>query len=185
MDKRGELKRLSSEINNCRRCQLFENATQAVAGEGNQKARVFFLGEAPGKNEDLLGRPFVGRAGKFLDELLRSINLPRKKVFITGAVKHRPPKNRMPRRSEILACRPWLDKQLEIINPKIIVCLGKVGLAKFFPKATISKIHGRGFLNSGKIVFATYHPAAGLRSTRVRKILFEDFKKLKKLLTKN
>lgn len=177
------MENLHFRIENCHRCPLYKTAINAVPGEGNSKTQIMFIGEAPGRNEDETGRPFVGRAGKLLDQLLLSVNMDRKTVFITSVIKHRPPKNRQPKTPEIQACKFWLKEQLSIIKPKIIITLGRFGLEYFLPKEKISKVHGtiRKTLVDGRKMhlFPLYHPAAGLRSTRSKKTLFEDFKKLK------
>lgn len=169
-------------IASCRRCSLYQKATQAVPGEGDLEAKVMFLGEGPGFWEDKQGRPFVGQAGKLLDELLQSIKLERQEVFITNVLKHRPPNNRDPQPSEIEACRPWLDKQIEIIQPKIIVTLGRFSLAKFLPGEFISRIHGQpkfvNFEGRRLMVIPLYHPAAALRSDKIMGELKADFQKI-------
>ncbi|MCX6724829.1 MAG: uracil-DNA glycosylase, partial [Candidatus Shapirobacteria bacterium] len=128
-----QLAEIAEEINHCTRCSLYQKATQAVPGEGNPQSEVMFIGEGPGFWEDKEGRPFVGQAGKLLNKLLELIKLPRKEVFIGNVVKHRPPENRDPLPQEIEACAPFLDQQIKIINPKIIVTLGRFSLSKFLP----------------------------------------------------
>ncbi|MBI4990964.1 uracil-DNA glycosylase [Candidatus Gottesmanbacteria bacterium] len=181
------LEELHKKINNCRKCPLYKTAKHAVPGEGNPKTKIVFVGEAPGRVEDETGRPFVGRAGKLLNELLDSIGLKRESVFITSVVKHRPPKNRQPKSPEIKRCSFWLKHQLSIIKPELIVTLGRFGMEYFLPKEKISQIHGtikKTLVNERFIsVFPVYHPAAGLRSTRNKKRLFEDFQKLKKTIS--
>ena len=191
-----KLKELEKQISSCQRCPLYRNATRAVPGEGNPEAKIMFVGEGPGFWEDKKGRPFVGQAGKLLDELLSAtggsasggqlINLSRKNIFITNLIKHRPPGNRDPLPDEIKACSIWLDKQIEIINPKIIVTLGRFSMAKFIPEGKISSVHGKKFVIEFKerrtIVIPMYHPAAGLRSGEILKALKEDFQKLKQSL---
>jgi uracil-DNA glycosylase family 4 len=175
-----ELININKKINDCKRCPLYKLAKNAVPGEGNSKAKIMFVGEAPGRIEDETGRPFVGRAGKLLDQLLESINIKRQSVFITSVAKHRPPKNRQPKSSEIKACSFWLNKQLSIIKPKLIVTLGRFGMEYFLPDKKISLIHGTMVKDKeGRLIFPVYHPAAGLRSTRNKQKLFDDFKKLK------
>ena len=173
--------------------EAYKTATQAVPGEGNPDAKIMFVGEGPGFWEDKKGRPFVGQAGKLLDKLLSAkggsasggqlINLSRKNIFITNMVKHRPPGNRDPLPDEIKACSLWIDKQIEIINPKIIVTLGRFSMAKFIPEGKISHIHGKKFVIEFKgrrtIVIPMFHPAAGLRSGEILKALKEDFLNLK------
>jgi DNA polymerase len=182
------LSELNKKIKLCRKCTLFRQAHFSVPGEGNPKAKIMFIGEAPGRKEDELGRPFVGRAGRLLTELLSSIKLKREDVFITSVIKHRPPKNRQPRPSEIRACSQYLKLQLDIIKPKFIVPLGRFGMEYFLPKEKISKIHGT-MIKTGDVktlrIFPVYHPAAGLRSTRNKNKLFMDFKKLQKIINKN
>lgn len=180
------LEDLHKQIHNCHRCPLNKSANNAVPGEGDPNTKIMFVGEAPGRNEDETGRPFVGRAGKLLDQLLASINIPRQSVFITSVVKHRPPKNRQPKPSEVRSCQFWLDHQLKIIKPKLICTLGRFGLEYFLPKGKISLIHGT-IVETTKnnikyMIFPLYHPAAGLRSTRNKNKLFEDFKKLHKVI---
>ncbi len=153
-----------------------------MPGEGSPEAEIMFIGEAPGVVEDKLGRPFVGPAGKFLDELLASIGLKRDEVFIANMIKCRPPGNRDPQEDEIDACKPWLDQQLALINPKIIVPLGRYAMYKFLPTAVISKEHGKIYERGGKVYFVMYHPAVALYKGSMRAILLEDFKNLRKFL---
>jgi len=181
-----KLKEIVSKVAVCQRCSLYKTATQAVPGEGNPNAEIMFIGEAPGFYEDQQGRPFVGQAGKLLDELIQSIELLREDVFIGNVIKHRPPNNRDPLPQEIQACEAWLDQQLEILQPKIIVTLGRFSMTKFLPGEYISKIHGQArsidFSNRKIIVIPMYHPAAALRSTGVMGQIREDFKKIPRFL---
>lgn len=185
-EKKEELKKISQKVGECQRCPLYKRANRAVPGEGDPDARVFFIGEAPGYYEDQQGIPFCGAAGKLLDRLLQSIELDRERVFIGNMVKHRPPGNRDPLPEEIEACRPWLDQQIKIINPQVIVTLGRFSMAKFLPNAKISRIHGQsreiGFHGKKIILLPMYHPAAGLRRGEILEDLEEDFKKLKEIL---
>lgn len=176
------LEELHTICRKCTKCRLRAGATQVVPGEGDPHSKIMFIGEAPGKVEDRLGRPFVGPAGKFLDELLESIGLGRKSVFIANMVKCRPPENRDPQEDEMETCRQWLDKQIEIINPKVFVPLGRYALAKFLPTAVISKEHGKLYSRAGKVYFLMYHPAVVLYKGSMRAVLLEDFKKLKAFL---
>ncbi len=163
---------------------LFKNVKNIVPGEGSSNADIMFIGEAPGAMEDKLGRPFVGRAGKFLDELLKSIGLERNDVFITNVVKCRPPNNRDPSDEEKKAFKPWLKAQIEFINPKVFVPLGRHALGNFLPNVTIGKVHGQIF-KSGKndrAVFAMYHPAVALYNGSYRNILLNDMQNLKSFL---
>ena len=176
------LSELNQQIALCRKCDIARLRTKVVPGEGAEDAAIMFIGEAPGWHEDQQGRPFVGQAGQFLDRLLASINLKREQVFITNVIKTRPPDNRDPLPTEIQNCRPWLDRQIEIIKPKMIVTLGRYSMAKFFPGKTISKVHGTAHKQDGVIYFAMYHPAAALHQQSLRKDIEADMLKIPKLL---
>jgi uracil-DNA glycosylase len=178
----ANLEALAKEICQCQRCGLYKNATCAVPGEGNPHAEIMFIGEGPGFNEDQTGRPFCGAAGNFLTQLITSVGLKREDVYITNIVKHRPPGNRDPLPDEIEACKPWLDWQLEIIKPKVIVTLGRYSMARFFPGATISRIHGQSQKCGDYTCFAMYHPAAALHQGNLRVTLEADMLKLPKIL---
>jgi len=185
-EKNKELEKIARQVSNCKKCSLYKNATKPVPGEGNPQAEVMFIGEAPGYWEDQQGRPFVGQAGKLLNELLQLIKLPRESVFIANVIKHRPPGNRDPLPEEIEACKEFLDAQIKIIDPKIIVTLGRFSLNKFLPGEFISKIHGQArfveFAGRKRIVIPMYHPAAALRNERIMKELKFDFQKIQKFL---
>lgn len=159
-------------------------ATNTVPGEGSVDAEILFVGEAPGQKEDELGRPFVGAAGKLLDQLIESIGLNRSEIFIANLIKHRPPANRDPLPQEIAAYTPYLDEQLAIIQPKIIVTLGRYSMQYFLGEGqTISKIHGQPKRNKkGQVIMPMYHPAAALYSGNLRPVLFADFAKLPKVV---
>lgn len=172
------LQRVHELVMVCPKCALSKSRTKAVPGEGPEDARVMFIGEGPGWHEDRQGRPFVGPAGQFLEQMLNSINLPRPQVFITNIVKCRPPGNRDPRPEEIEACAPYLDKQIQLINPRVIVTLGRYSMGRFFPGRTISQIHGTARREDGLIYVAMYHPAAALHQQKLRQTLEDDFKKL-------
>lgn len=176
------LETIASEIKTCTLCALSQNRTQAVPGAGNPDADIMFIGEAPGFYEDKNGLPFVGASGRYLDELLRMINLQRADVFITNIVRCRPPRNRDPLRSEIQACRPYLDRQIEVINPKIIATLGRFSMAQFFENAKISQIHGQPLSKAGRIYYPLYHPAAVLRSPALKVVMEEDFKRMQDII---
>lgn len=176
------LDKLYEEIANCEKCSLHKCRTKAVPGEGPSDADIMFIGEAPGYHEDQKGRPFVGHAGKFLDHLLSLINLDRSKVYITNVVKGRPTGNRDPLPDEMAACRPWLNRQIEIIKPKMIVTLGRYSMAMYFPGKTIGKIHGKAMEKDGVIYFPMYHPAAALHQYALRKTIEEDMKLIPQLL---
>ncbi|MBE3557603.1 MAG: uracil-DNA glycosylase [Ktedonobacteraceae bacterium] len=172
------LKEVAAEVSTCAKCNLCKNRSRAVPGEGSPHARILFIGEGPGFHEDRQGRPFVGPAGQFLDELLASINLKRSDVFITNVVKCRPPNNRDPLPEEIAACNEYLDRQIAAIKPRVIVTLGRYSMAKFFGSEKISTIHGRARKKDGYICIAMYHPAAGLHQANLKDTIREDFKKI-------
>jgi DNA polymerase len=166
---------------------LRTGATQLVFGEGNPEAQVYFLGEAPGYYEDREGRPFVGQAGKLLDQLIESIGFSRSEVYISNVVRFRPPANRDPEPDEIAAFAPYVDEEIKIINPRIIVTLGRFSMAKFLPDVRISSVHGKVYKvdwNGGKqVVVPMYHPAAALRSTAILTAIKGDFAIIKKALS--
>ncbi len=178
----SELTELCREITVCQRCVLAQGRTKAVPGEGPEEADLMFIGEAPGFHEDRQGRPFVGAAGQFLEQLLASIDLKREDVYICNVIKCRPPKNRDPRPEEIEACRPFLDRQIELIKPKMIVTLGRFSMARYFPKATISRIHGQPKRVGDMIYYPMFHPAAALHQPRYRRGIEQDMLKIPKLL---
>ena len=172
------LREVAAEVSTCSKCNLCKSRTKAVPGEGNPHARILFIGEGPGFHEDKQGRPFVGPAGQFLDELLQSINLKRADVFITNVVKCRPPNNRDPLPEEISACNDYLDRQIAALKPEVIVTLGRYSMAKFFSGEKISAIHGRARKKDGYICIAMYHPAAGLHQASLKDVIRQDFKKI-------
>ena len=176
------LTELNEEITRCHLCEIANTRTNVVPGEGVEDADILFIGEGPGWHEDQQGRPFVGPAGKYLDDLLASINLSRSQVFIANVIKCRPPGNRDPFPTEINNCNQWLDRQIEIIRPKIIVTLGRYSMAKFFPGKTISKIHGTAQKWNDIVCFAMYHPAATLHQQSLRRTIEEDMRKIPSLL---
>src|SRR2546423_6483149 len=169
---------VAAEVSICTKCDLSKGGAKAVPGEGNPHARIMFIGEGPGFHEDRQGRPFVGPAGQFLEELLASINLKRADVFITNVVKCRPPENRDPLPAEIDACNDYLDRQIAAIRPLVIVTLGRHSMAKFFSGEKISAIHGRARKKDGYICIPMFHPAAALRTESYKVMLREDFKKI-------
>jgi DNA polymerase len=181
-NKKERLEQLEATIKACRKCRLCETATNAVPGEGNFNAELVFVGEAPGAQEDLTGRPFVGRAGKLLDKMLEQIGMHRSDVWIGNIVKHRPPENRDPLPDEVTACSPYLAMQLEIIKPKLVVTLGRYALYHFYADGKITRDHGN-IINVGNYnVYPVYHPAAALRNPAFAKALVEDFKQIPNLL---
>lgn len=184
-DKKAKLEKLHEEWER-KKLPLREGAHYMVWGQGNLNADVYMLGEAPGKFEDLQGNPFVGQAGRLLDKLLESINLKRENVFISNLVRFRPPQNRDPRPDEIAAFEESVDEEIKIINPKIILTLGRFSLNKFLPNAKISQVHGKPhkikWQGKDFILIPMYHPAAGLRRFEIRKQLEKDFQVIKKML---
>ncbi len=178
----SELKALAAEVARCTRCLLHQGRTKAVPGEGPENADIMFIGEAPGFHEDQQGRPFVGAAGKFLDELLNSIDLKRKDVFIANVIKCRPPGNRDPLPEEVEGCKPFLDRQIELIQPKLIVTLGRFSMARAFPKARISRIHGQARKIGGVVYYPMYHPAAALHQPSLRRTVEEDMRRIPELI---
>ncbi len=172
------LEEVRKQCSECMKCRLRKGAKQPVFGEGSLHSQIMFIGEAPGAVEDKLGRPFVGPAGKLLDELLASIGLKRDDVFITNTVKCRPPENRDPMPDETAKCKPCLDAQIELIKPKVFVPLGRFALHYFMPDAVISQEHGKLYERGGKVYFLMYHPAAALHNGGLRPTLFEDIKVL-------
>jgi uracil-DNA glycosylase family 4 len=169
-------------IEHCQDCELSKRRTRAVPGEGPEKANILFIGEAPGWHEDQQGRPFVGPAGQFLEQLLASIGLKREQVYIANVIKCRPPGNRDPLPGEIQACGKWLNQQIELIKPRMIVTLGRYSMARYFPNESISKIHGKAKKHDNVIYFAMYHPAAALHQGNLRKVIEEDMLKIPQLL---
>jgi DNA polymerase len=197
--KQEQLDELNEKMLACSKCVLRPSRPgeaeadgtchQVVPGEGSVEAEIMFIGEGPGKKEDELGRPFVGAAGKFLNEMLGYINLKREDVYIANVVKCRPPENRDPLPEEAQACWPWLLEQIKLIQPKLIVTLGRHSMERFFTEQKISQIHGKAlrkdFPEIGKqIIYALYHPAAALYNGSMREVLIKDFKKIPKVLEK-
>ncbi len=178
----SEFDTLVQQVHNCTRCTLSQKRNRAVPGEGSRTTDIVFIGEGPGFYEDRDGRPFVGPAGKLLDALLASIGLDREQVYITNMVKCRPPNNRDPLPSEIKACKPYLDKQLDLIQPRVVVALGRYSFSKFFPTESISKARGKPRRWRSFIVYPMYHPAAALRNPNLRPALQKDFSNLTSLL---
>ena len=176
------LSELYKEIALCQQCEIAKYRTKVVPGEGAEDADILFIGEAPGWHEDQQGRPFVGPAGLFLDELLASINLKREQVYIANVIKCRPQGNRDPLPIEIHNCRKWLERQIELIRPKMIVTLGRYSMAMFFPGNSISKIHGTAQKRDNVIYYAMYHPAAALHQQSLRRAIEEDMLKIPSLL---
>ena len=172
---------LKRDCAGCRCCSLGETRHKLVFGVGNAQAEVMLIGEGPGEQEDLQGVPFVGPAGKLLDDMLEMIDLDRQKVYIANIVKCRPPRNRDPLNVEQEACRPWLDRQIALVNPKIIVCLGRIAaMALIREDFRITREHGQWFERDGRRLMATYHPSALLRDVDKRPEAFMDLRALRK-----
>jgi len=177
------LEQVATEVISCKKCRLHETRRTAVPGEGSKTTRVMFIGEAPGEQEDTQGRPFVGAAGKLLTELLTSIGLKREEVFITNIVKCRPPDNRPPRKDESLLCKPYLDRQLKLVNPRIICPMGNSAIRTIMSlDQSVSELHGVPFEIGSTTYLPIYHPAAALYTFSLRKVMEEDCRKLKGLL---
>jgi DNA polymerase len=187
-DKRKALATVAKTVAGCRDCGLCSGRTNAVPGEGAPDANIMFIGEGPGFYEDQQGRPFVGASGKFLDELLATIALDRRKVFIANVVKCRPPNNRDPQPDEIEACDKHLQEQISIIDPKVIVTLGRHSMQRYFPGESIGRVHGqprrKGDGAHSRIIVPMYHPAAALHQGSLRKVIEADFAKLPDFLAR-
>lgn len=179
---------LRKAVSSCKKCSLYKTKTNDVFGIGPSDAKIMFIGEAPGKKEDIEGKPFVGNAGKILDQMLEENEISRKEVFITNILKHRPPANRDPEPEEIKACIEHLINQIKIINPQLIVLLGRHALNRFFPDMRISEVHGRVFIKklepkkTKQKFLALYHPAAAIYNQSLKNTLSKDFKEIKKLI---
>jgi DNA polymerase len=174
-EREAALGQIAEEIKVCTRCELHRTRTKSVPGEGPADARIMLIGEAPGWNEDQQGRPFVGAAGKFLEELLAAAGLTRGEVFITNVVKSRPPGNRDPLPDEIAACAPFLERQIEVIDPDVIVTLGRFSMARWFPGERISRIHGQPKRVGRRLIVPMYHPAAALHQQALKGSILDDF----------
>ena len=184
MDAVEVLSNIAQQVAICEKCTLHFSRKKAVPGEGQANANIMFIGEGPGFYENEQGRPFVGPSGKFLDELLQSAGLKRAEVFIGNVVKCRPPANRDPQPDELNACRPYLEQQIDAINPQVIVTLGRYSMAHFFPNGKISVIHGKGSLINNRFIVPMYHPAAALHQPALRGAIVADFVNLPGLLSK-
>jgi uracil-DNA glycosylase len=181
-DSAALLKEIAQEVSRCTRCDLYKHALKGVPGEGDPNAEVLLIGEAPGYHENQQGRPFVGAAGQFLEALLGSVGLTRNDVFIANVVKHRPPENRDPQPEEIAACVPYLQRQIEAIDPLVVVTLGRFSMGYFFPGEKISRIHGVARRHGTRMILPMYHPAAALHQGSLRRVVEEDFLRLPQAL---
>ncbi|HAS00068.1 MAG TPA: uracil-DNA glycosylase [Candidatus Moranbacteria bacterium] len=187
MSKQKKLEKLNKKMSVCNNCKLRKNCSHVVFGAGNPEAKIIFIGEAPGKKEDELGVPFVGSTGRILDKMLASIKIKREDVYLTNICKCRPPENRDPLPEEVAECWPWLEKQIAIISPTIIITLGKYALNSFLPTAKISEVHGKiidvEIKKIGKIkLFPLHHPAAARINRKTKALFEEDFQKIPNLL---
>lgn len=178
----NSLEEIARLVRSCTDCPLHQGRTNAVPGEGAADAAIMFIGEGPGYQEDRQGRPFVGPAGQFLEELLGSIGLSRRQVFIANMVKCRPPQNRDPAPPEIEACSKYLDRQIQLVDPELIVTLGRFSLARFFPGETISRARGRLRQHQGRNIYPIMHPAAALHRQELRATIVEDFQAIPAVL---
>ena len=170
-----QMNELAAEISVCRNCMLHLTRDKAVPGEGNVRTKILFIGEGPGANENASGRPFVGQAGNFLNQLLAIAQVKRQEVFITNVVKCRPPSNRDPLPEELSACAKYLNRQIELINPPVIVTLGRFSMARYFPLQRISAIHGQGQWVNDRLIVPMFHPAAALHQPSLRAAIEHDF----------
>jgi uracil-DNA glycosylase family 4 len=176
------MQQVAAEVAVCTRCMLHHSRKRSVPGEGPVDAQIMFIGEGPGFHENEQGRPFVGAAGKFLEELLASIGMRREQVFIGNVVKCRPPNNRDPLPDELAACSGYLDRQIQALNPKVIVTLGRYSMGRFLPNAKISEVHGRSFQIKGRLIVPMFHPAAALHQPSLKPSVERDFASLPELI---
>ena len=175
MEPEDILAKVVEEVQDCTKCELHFSRKKGVPGEGAASVEIMFVGEGPGFHENEQGRPFVGPAGRFLDELLAQVGMQRQDVFIGNVVKCRPPGNRDPRPEELAACDIYLEQQIQAINPKVIVTLGRFSMARFIQNAKISDVHGRAMRVKGRLIVPMYHPAAALHQPSLRPIVESDF----------
>jgi DNA polymerase len=178
----AELQKIADEVNVCTKCPLHQGRTRAVPGEGPLNADIMFIGEAPGRNEDMQGRPFVGQAGRLLEQLLTEIGLTRDDVWIGNVVKCRPPNNRDPEPEEIAACSMYLERQIALLQPKVIATLGRYSMEKFFPGARITKVHGQAKRAGDRVLIPLFHPAYVLRNMSALPDAERDMRKIPRLL---
>ncbi len=176
------LDEIALRVKECTDCPLHRERTNAVPGEGPADAEVMFIGEGPGFHEDRQGRPFVGPAGQFLEDLLASIGMTRQQVFIANMIKCRPPENRDPSPTEMSSCSKYLDRQIELLDPKLIVTLGRFSFGRFFPGESISRARGQVREKDGRLIYPIMHPAAGLRRQELRTVIIQDFKEIPAIL---
>ncbi|MBZ0275605.1 MAG: uracil-DNA glycosylase, partial [Anaerolineae bacterium] len=185
-DRADALAAIATEVRDCTACRLYAGTTNPVPGAGNPQAEIMFIGEGPGFHEDRLGLPFVGRSGEYLNYLLNLIGIKREDVFIANVVKHRPPENRDPQPDEIIACKHFLDRQIDIIDPLVIATLGRFSMARYFPEGRISSIHGQPKYDTDvqRAYYPFFHPAAALRNPNLRRDMEADVRRLLDVLAK-
>lgn len=183
MDAENTLAEIAENIRQCQKCELAQSRKNAVPGKGPAKAEIMLIGEGPGFHENEQGLPFVGASGNFLTQLLNDVAVPRETVFITNVIKCRPPGNRDPQEDELIACGAYLEKQIEVINPLIIITLGRFSMARYFKNARISKIHGQAVWRDGRLIVPMYHPAAALHQPKLRTVIMNDFAQLADLIS--
>jgi DNA polymerase len=183
-DRAAALAAIAERVRVCTLCDLYKEANKAVPGAGNIHADIVFVGEGPGQNEDRQGLPFVGRSGDYLNYLLNLIGLKREEVFITNVVKHRPPNNRDPLPDEIAACKPYLDEQIALIDPAVIVTLGRFSMARYFPGGKITQIHGQPRYEDRRAYYPLFHPAAALRTPALRRDMEADIHRLPEIVAR-
>ncbi len=184
-DERAEaIGKIAADIRTCELCDLWKNRSKAVPGAGDIHADILFVGEGPGFNEDKQGLPFVGRSGTYLESLLKLLDLKRDDVFITNVVKCRPPENRDPTPVEISTCKPYLDQQIALIDPLMIVTLGRFSMARYFPNGRITRIHGQPKFEGGRAYYPLFHPAAVLRNPNLQSEMEGDFLRIPEILDK-
>ncbi len=183
-DRAEAMAKIAEQVRTCTLCDLHKGRNRAVPGAGDIHAEIMFIGEGPGYNEDKQGLPFVGQSGKYLEKLLALINLKRDQVFIGNVVKCRPPENRDPLPIEITTCQPYLDQQSELINPLLIVTLGRFSMARYFPGGKITRIHGQPKYDGDKAYYPLFHPAAVLRNAALTPQMEDDFKRIPEILAK-
>jgi len=181
-ERQAKLKAIAAEVAACQKCPLYRSRTRTVPGAGPADARIMFIGEAPGFHEDQQGLPFVGASGKYLTELLAGVGLDRKDVYIANVVKCRPPENRDPAEGELQACADYLDRQIEAIQPTIIITLGRYSMARYFPAGRITRIHGQPKRRDGRIYYPMFHPAAVLRNMNLKPEMEADMKRVLDLI---
>jgi uracil-DNA glycosylase family 4 len=183
-DRAAALAAIAQQIRSCTLCDLYKGTTNAVPGTGDIQAQIMFIGEGPGFHEDRQGLPFVGRSGDYLTYLLNLIGLKREQVYITNVVKHRPPENRDPLPAEIIACKPYLDEQIRLIDPLVIATLGRFSMARYFPNGKISQIHGQPRYDDGRAYYPLFHPAAVLRNPGLRRDMEADIHRIPEIVEK-